>query len=171
MYYTIHVPREVGTCSFKEPLMAMIRRPEIRYGGGEQRAAGAARCLPFLEGDCLLASYCFLRMRGAGEQEPLQRPLQLPWTCMMRVERHGHKWAGAAGRRGRSGAERSGAEGRGRRGEWSGVQWSEVVRCSHCGAGASAKVLVLAHRQAQAGKLMELSFPPFALYSGISRQQ
>lgn len=151
--------------------MAMIRRPEIRYGGGEQRAAPAARCLPFLEGDCLLASYCSLRMRGAAEQEPLQRPLQLPWTCMMRVERHGHKRAGAAGRRGRSGAERSGAEGRGRRGEGSGVQWSEVVRCSHCGAGASAKVLVLAHRQAQAGKLMELSFPPFALYSGISRQQ
>lgn len=112
--------------------MAMIRRPEIRYGGGEQRAAPAARCLPFLEGDCLLASYCFLRMRGAGEQEPLQRPLQLPWTCMMRVERHGHKRAGAAGRRGRSGVERSGAERRGEgdggRGvECSGVRWCGVV--------------------------------------------
>lgn len=129
MYYTIHVPREVGTCSFKEPLMAMIRRPEIRYGGGEQRAAGAARCLPFLEGDCLLASYCFLRMRGAGEQEPLQRPLQLPWTCMMRVERHGHKWAGAAGRRGRSGVERSGAERRGGGDGGSGVECSGVRWC------------------------------------------
>lgn len=112
--------------------MAMIRRPEIRYGGGEQRAAPAARCLPFLEGDCLLASYCFLCMRGAGEQEPLQRPLQLPWTCMMRVERHGHKRAGAAGRRGRSGVERSGAERRGEgdggRGvECSGVRWCGVV--------------------------------------------
>lgn len=102
--------------------MAMIRRPEIRYGGGEQRAAPAARCLPFLEGDCLLASYCSLRMRGAAEQEPLQRPLQLPWTCMMRVERHGHKWAGAAGRRGRSGAERSGGERETGGGEWSAVE-------------------------------------------------
>lgn len=142
-------------------------------GGGEQRAAPAARCLPFLEGDCLLASYCFLRMRRAGEQEPLQRPLQLPWTCMMRVERHGHKWAGAAGRRGRSGAERSGAEGRGRRGEWSGVQCSGVRWCGVVTVVQVQvqRVLVLAHRQAQAGKLMELSFPPFALYSGISRQQ
>lgn len=68
----------------------------------------------------------------------------------------------------RSGAERRGGGDGGSGVECSGVRWCGVVTVVQVQV---QRVLVLAHRQAQAGKLMELSFPPFALYSGISRQQ